>query len=113
MADVLRCLPRQRPPRCGAAVVPFAEARRGTIEKQLDNQIRHIDSLEPKAGILRGFLAVTLATAAGTKDFAEAAKSYNTLKVAVAAIFTRMCWRTSCTQYGTRTNQHQHPRHHG
>jgi hypothetical protein len=61
---------------------PFdmVNARRGTIEKQLDNQISHIDSLDTKAGTLFGFLAVTLATGAGTKDFVEAAKSYNALK---------------------------------
>jgi preprotein translocase subunit SecG len=58
-----------------------------TIEKQLDNQISHIDSLDTKAGILFGFLAVTLGSAAGSKDFFEAAKTYNALKIAVGAIF--------------------------
>jgi hypothetical protein len=62
-----------------------------TIEKQLDNQISHIDSLDTKAGILFGFLAVTLATSAGTKDFFEAAKAYNALKVAVGAVFLAFC----------------------
>jgi hypothetical protein len=57
------------------------------IERQLDNQIKHIDSLDTKAGVLFGFLAVTLATAAGGKDFVEAAKRSNALKVAVGAIF--------------------------
>src|SRR2546426_11053941 len=54
MAAVLRWLTRRRP---------------GDVAS-------HIDSLDTKAGILSGFLAVTVATAAGTKDFVEAAKSY-------------------------------------
>jgi len=58
-----------------------------TVEKQLDNQIGHIDALDTKAGILFGFLAVALATAASSKDFVEAAKASYALKVAVGAIF--------------------------
>lgn len=57
-----------------------------TIEKQLDNQISHIDSLDTKAGILFGFLAVTLGTAAGSKDFFEAVGRYNALKIATVAV---------------------------
>jgi hypothetical protein len=58
-----------------------------TIEKQLNNQSNHIDSLDTKAGIVFGFLAVTLASAAGAKDFFEAAGRYNTLKIGTAAVF--------------------------
>ena len=57
-----------------------------TVAKQLDNQADHIDSLDTKAGILFGFLAVTLGSAAGSKDFFEAAGRYNALKVATLAV---------------------------
>jgi len=56
------------------------------IEKQLNNQISHFDSVDTKAGIVFGFLAITLGTAAGSRDFFVAAGQYNALKVATGAI---------------------------
>jgi len=56
-----------------------------TIEKQLDSQIKHIDSLDTKTGVLLGFLAVALASVLASKDVAEVVAKSNLLKVAVAA----------------------------
>lgn len=57
-----------------------------SIEKQLDNQISHIDALDTKVAIVFGFLSVTLGSAAGSKDFFEAVGRYTALKVATAAV---------------------------
>jgi hypothetical protein len=65
---------------------PSLDLVQETIEKQLDNQISHIDALDTKVAILFGFLSVTLASAAGSKDFFEAVTRFNALKGAIAAI---------------------------
>jgi hypothetical protein len=69
-----------------AAPDPSLQLVEETIEKQLDAQIGHIDALDTKAGILLGFLAVTLASVIANKDVAEIVGKSTLVKCAVGAI---------------------------
>jgi Na+/melibiose symporter-like transporter len=61
-----------------------------TIEKQLDAQFSHVESLDTKAGLLLGFLAVSLAALVPTGQF-KAATIWLTVAVVAAVVALLLC----------------------
>ena len=61
-----------------------------TIEKQLDAQFSHAEGLDTKAGILLGFLAVSLAALVPTGQF-KAATVWLTVAVVAAVVALLLC----------------------